>query len=131
MTEYCDEKSFDQDIRFQRIRNPFTVYCGPHQEPDGSDMMWCIISAEVPRDEFKREYPDANASSMANWPSGAGDNSLQWLTVDSVRRGQYYRIETKPAKLCMLGDGTIAWKDEIPKVRRSPSSKSATATSAL
>ena len=115
VTDYCDEKSFDQDIRFQRIRNPFTVYCGPHQEPDGSDMMWCIISAEVPRDEFKREYPDANASSMANWPSGAGDNSLQWLTVDSVRVAEYYRIETKPAKLCMLGDGTIAWKDEIPK----------------
>ena len=74
----------DQDIRFQRIRNPFTVYCGPHQSSTARhDVVHHPV--EVPRDEFKREYPDANASSMANWPSGAGDNSLQWLTVDSVR----------------------------------------------
>ena len=91
--------------------------------PDGSDMMWCIISAEVPRDEFKREYPDANASSMANWPSSAGDNSLQWLTVDSVRVAEYYRIETKPAKLCMLVMGRSHGRTRSRKVRRSPSSK--------
>lgn len=114
VTAYCDEKSFDQDIRFQRIRNPFTVYCGPHLEPDGSDMMWCIISEDVPRDEFKREYPNANASSQANWPSGTGDNVVQWLSAGSVRVAEYYRIETKPAMLCMLFDGTTAYEDELP-----------------
>lgn len=129
VTEYCDEKSFDQDIRFKRIRNPFTVYCGPHQEPDGSDMMWCVITAEVPRDDFKREYPKAEASAQANWPVGTGDNAVQWLTPDSVRVAEYYRIETKPAILCQMADGTIGYKDEIPNydpafcVRERPSEK--------
>lgn len=129
VTEYCDERSFDQDIKFKRIRNPFTVYCGPHQEPDGSDMMWCVITAEVPRDDFKREYPNAEASAIANWPTGTGDSSVQWMTADSVRVAEYYRIETKPATLCMMADGTVAYKDEIEGydpafcVRERPSEK--------
>ncbi len=114
-TEFCDEQSFDQDIKFKRVRNPFTVYCGPHQEPDGSDMQWCVISEDVPRDEFKRQYPNAEASSQANWPSGPNDNRINWLSVDSVRVAEYYRIEQKPATLCMLQDGTTAYKDEIPE----------------
>jgi hypothetical protein len=114
VTEYCDETSFDQDIKFKRIRNPFTVYCGPHLEPDGSDMLWCVISEEVPRDEFKREYPKANASDSANWPTGPGDANVQWLSVDSVRVAEYYRIELKPATLCLMADGTTGYKDEMP-----------------
>ena len=113
-TQYCDEKSFDQDIVFKRIRNAFTVYCGPHQEPDGSDMMWCVISAEVPRDEFKREYPNADACAQASWPTGTGDSSVSWLSTDSVRVAEYYRIETKSATLCQLTDGTTAYRDELP-----------------
>lgn len=115
VTEYCDETSFDQDIKFKRVRNPFTVYCGPHQEPDGSDMMWCVISEEVPRDEFKREYPNAEASGRANWPTGPGDGAVAWLSVDSVRVAEYYRIETKPATLVRLSDGSTGYKDELPK----------------
>lgn len=116
VTEYCDEGSFDQDIRFKRIRNPFTVYCGPHQEPDGSDMQWCVISEDVPRDEFKREYPTADATAQANWPQGPNDSAIHWLSVDSVRVAEYYRIEEKPATLVMLADGTKGWKDDLPKV---------------
>lgn len=116
VTEYCDEGSFDQDIKFKRIRNPFTVYCGPHQEPDGSDMQWCVISEDVPRDEFKREYPNADATAQANWPQGPNDSAIHWLSVDSVRVAEYYRIEEKPATLVMLADGTTGWKDDLPTV---------------
>ena len=114
VTDYCDEKSFDQEIKFKRIRNPFTVYCGPHEEPDGSDMPWCVITSEVPRDEFQRDYPKAEASAQTSWPRGRGDNAVQWLSVDSVRVAEYYRIETKPATLYLLGDGSTAWEDELP-----------------
>lgn len=127
VTDYCDEKSFDQEIRFKRIRNPFTVYCGPHEEPDGSDMLWCVITSEVPRDEFRQEYPNADASAQTSWPRGSGDNAVQWLSVDSVRVAEYYRVETKPATLCQLGDGSVAWKDELPPManvlRERPSEK--------
>ena len=127
VTDYCDEKSFDQEIKFKRIRNPFTVYCGPHEEPDGSDMLWCVITSEVPRDEFRQEYPNAVASAQTSWPRGSGDNAVQWLTVDSVRVAEYYRVETKPATLCQLGDGSVAWKDELPPManvlRERPSEK--------
>lgn len=114
VTEYCDPQSFDQDIKFQRIRNPFTVYCGPHMQPDGSDMQWCVISEDVPRDEFKRQYPDADASSQANWPRGQGDYEVQWLTEDTVRVAEYYRIETTKATLLEMPDGA-AWEDDVPQ----------------
>ncbi len=43
LTEYCDEKSFDQDIKIGRIRNPFSVYMDPTiQDPCGSDAKWCF-----------------------------------------------------------------------------------------
>lgn len=115
VTEYCDPRSFDQDIKFQRIRNPFSVYCGPHMQPDGSDMQWCVISEDVPRDEFCKQYPNADASSQANWPRGQGDYSVQWLTEDTVRVAEYYRIETTKATLLEMPDGSTAWEDEVPQ----------------
>ena len=32
VTEYCSEKSFDQDVKIRRVRNPFTVYTDPGAE---------------------------------------------------------------------------------------------------
>lgn len=116
VTEYCDETSFEQEIKFKRVRNPFTVYCGPHLEPDGSDMKWCVISEEVPRDEFKSEHPNAEACGRNDWPTGPGDSAVSWLSVESVRVAEYYRIEEQEATLVMLADGTTGWKDELPPI---------------
>lgn len=115
-TDYCDEKSFDQDPKFARIPNPFTVYGDPYStEPDGSDQTRCLITEMLPRSEFKAQYPKADATSMQNLPAGSGDGSSVWLTEDSVRVAEYYRVETESQKLYRLQDGSSAWEDELPE----------------
>jgi hypothetical protein len=94
ITDYCTPSSFDQDIRFKRIRNPFTVYMDPmSEEPDGSDQKRCMLTSKMSRQDFKREYPDAKPSTEG-FQLGLGDASnADWLGEDFVRIAEYYRIE--------------------------------------
>lgn len=114
VTDYCTEDSFDQEIRFRRIRNPFTVYMDPlSEEPDGSDQRRCMISAKMSRIDFKRDYPDAQASNDT-FSLGVGDSSnLNWLGADFVRIAEYYRIEEQAATLIELSNGETGWKDKL------------------
>lgn len=112
VTDYADDDSFDQDIRFQRIRNAFTVYLDPHsQEPDGSDAEFAIIYDDVSRAEFKRLYPDADASSISSF--GPGDGASPWISEDSVRIAEYYRVEHDAATLVRLSNGESGWEDQL------------------
>ena len=47
LTEYCDENSFDQDLRIGRVRNSFSVYMDPMaQDPTGADAEFCFITED-------------------------------------------------------------------------------------
>ncbi len=110
MTEYEDENSFNQVIRFKRIRNALSVRIDPLSiEPDGSDMKWCFIETWMSREEFKAQYPDAEAG---NWPLAQGANYAGWVEENEVLVCEYYRIEQSDATLCLLSDGSTRWKDE-------------------
>ena len=53
VTEYVDEKSFDQEIYIRAVRNTFTGYIDPSaQLPDGSDMEWFIFSEKMKREDY-------------------------------------------------------------------------------
>jgi len=113
VTEYCDEESFDQDIVFKRIRNAFTVYFDPAStEPDGSDQTKCAISTKMPKTEFKRLYPKAQASDDA-LVAGLGDRGTGWFDENTVRVTEYYRVSMKTATLVLLSNGETGWKDEL------------------
>lgn len=111
ITQYCDEATFDQEIAFKRIRNAFTVYMDPGiQEVDGSDQTRCIITEKMPRTEFKRKYPKANASGANGFPTGTGDTTLtEWLGNDFVRVAEFYKVEFEKAWLVMTDQGP-AWE---------------------
>jgi len=113
VTDYESPDSFNQVIRFDRIRNPFQVYVSRYKEADGSDMRWAMIACDMPRDEFRYEYPDADASQL-DWQTGIGD-SAGWITQQTVRVVEYYRVECTPATLVMLDDGTVLYEDDVPE----------------
>lgn len=92
VTEYFDPLSFDQDLRIVRIRNPFSVYLGPHQEPDASDMDWGFITEQLSKEEFELAYPNASATGLDDW-KGEGDEEADWLPDGKVRVVQYYYRE--------------------------------------
>jgi hypothetical protein len=111
VTDYESPDSFDQVIKFDRIRNRFSVYLGPHKEADASDMPWALIAVEMTRDDFRAEYPDADMASFDSVTTH-GDRQSGWVTNEAVRVVEYYRIERKPDTLCLLPDGRTVYKSE-------------------
>jgi hypothetical protein len=91
LTEYCDDNSFDQDIKIGRVRNSFSVYMDPLiQDPCGADARWCFITEDMPREEYERTYPDAAPVSTLQ-SLGVGDQSIsQWLNDKTVRIAEYF-----------------------------------------
>jgi hypothetical protein len=110
-TEFESDTSFDQKIMFRSVRNPLSVRIDPlATEPDGSDMRFAFIESLMSRDDFKRQYPDADANDPT-WLSG-GEYS-KWLMADSVLVCRYWYIETETATVIQLSNGETGWKDKL------------------
>lgn len=94
LTEYCDDDTFDQDIKIARVRNSFSVYMDPNsQDPCGADMEWCLITEDVSRDVYERTYPNA-APVTSLLSMGVGDQNLnQWINENTVRIAEYYYFD--------------------------------------
>jgi hypothetical protein len=111
LTEYCDEDSFDQDLKIGRIRNSFSVYMDPMiQDPCGADAQWCFITEDLPKDEYERLYPDA-LPIYSMQQQGIGDQALsQWLTQETVRIAEYFYIEYEKSTLNLYPGEVTAFK---------------------
>jgi hypothetical protein len=100
LTEYCDDNTFDQDIKIGRIRNSFSVYMDPTiQDPCGSDAKWCFITEDISKADYERMYPDS-APITTLQSLGVGDQNLsQWLNEDTIRIADYYYCDYDRATL--------------------------------
>lgn len=110
LTEYCDDNTFDQDIKIGRIRNSFSVYMDPLiQDPTGADAKWCFITEDVTKAEYERMYPDAVPISTLQ-SLGVGDQSISnWLNEDTVRIADYYYIDYDKATLNLYPGNATAF----------------------
>lgn len=111
LTEYCDENSFDQDIKIARVRNPFAVYMDPMiQDPCGADAQWCFVTEDITKDEYERQYPNATPVSSIQ-SLGIGDQSINaWLGEDTVRIAEYFYIDIKSETLNLYPGNQTAFK---------------------
>ena len=106
LTDYIDERSFDQDIKIGRIRNRFSVYLDPNRmEPDGSDAQYGFIIDKMTKDAFEEEYPDADGE----WPT---DVYQDWYGDDWVMVAEYYWYEYEEVTLHLLENGAIVTAKE-------------------
>ena len=111
LTEYCDENTFDQDLRIGRIRNSFSVYMDPTiQDPCGADAEWCFITEDIPKADFERAYPDAEPISSV-LQRGVGDQALsQWINQDTVRIAEYFYKEHSKETLNLYAGNQTAFE---------------------
>ena len=111
LTEYCDDNTFDQDIKIGRVRNSFSVYMDPMiQDPCGSDARWCFITEDISKEDYERMFPDASPISTLQ-QMGVGDQSIsQWLNENTVRIAEYFYIEHEPATLNLYPNGMTAFE---------------------
>lgn len=108
ITEYAAEDSFDQEIYIKPIKNPLNVLLDSRiQEPDGSDAKRGFIFRDIPKDEFEKDYPNADAQSWD--PIGNG-----WRTKEAVRVAEYFYCDYVDDTLYALPDGTTALESDMP-----------------
>jgi hypothetical protein len=105
-TDYEDSDSMDQEVFIEPIPDPLGVYLDPDiQQKDGSDAMFGFVFKNLPRDEFKKQYPKyiqyAGRTALGN---GQG-----WLDEDHVRVARYYRRTEDKDELILypIEDGTF------------------------
>ena len=111
LTEYCDDNTFDQDIKIGRIRNSFSVYMDPLiQDPTGADAKWCFITEDVTKAEYERMYPDSTPITTLQ-SLGVGDQSISnWLNEDTIRIADYYYIDFDKATLNLYPGNATAFE---------------------
>ena len=98
-TAYADDNSFDQEIYIREVPDSMSVYLDPHiKKRDGSDAKFGFIFEDMPREEFKRRFP--NSLIPAVEPQG----NQNWITKDVVRLATYYEVEEKKEWLYSIPD---------------------------
>jgi portal protein len=114
LSEYIDEKSFEQELKLAAIRNTFTVYIDPAaRQPAAEDMEWCIISEKMKRTEYRRKFPEQQES---EWREGAaGDQGPDWETEDEIRLAEYFRVGKVKDVLVKLTNGDSVYLSDFNK----------------
>lgn len=106
ITDYEAPDSFDQVIKFDRIRNVFSVHMDPSiKSPDGSDMTYCFLESSMPLRDFKVEYPK---SEIVKTTSLDGDEDEKEVIVL-----EYYSIEESPDTLIKLITGEVGFRSDL------------------
>lgn len=112
-TGYCDDDSFDLDIKIGRIHDPNKVYFDPESTAvDGSDARWAFVVEEWNREDFEKDYPDVD---VTGWDKGGAGDASGWYGKETARVAEYFVIEKQPKTLALLQDGTVVDKQEIPE----------------
>ena len=111
LTEYCNDETFDQDIRIERVRNSFSVYMDPTiQDPCGADAEWCFVTEDILRTEYERLFPDASPISTL-YSQGVGDDGISsWLQEDTIRIAEYFYKTYEKATLHLYPDNQTAFR---------------------
>lgn len=87
-TEYANPMSFDQEIRIERITNPFSVLMDPsHERLDGADSNYCFVFDDMDVADFEAEYPEADVEDFPTPYAG------EWRTENTIRVAEYYYRE--------------------------------------
>ena len=118
-TQYVGSKTFDQELRIERIVNPLSVYCDPwSQQADKSDMNWAIELEWYSHDEYEAEFGTDTEASKSNFYEGIYNPVPEWITKDGVQVARYWYVETETRKLVGLewpdGRVTAEYKDSLP-----------------
>lgn len=114
ITEYTYPGTFNQELRVVRVPNPRDVMLDPYiQKADGSDARFGFVEIDMPKDEYKRQYPKAK---YTNWDGDATRYGEGWISDKCVRVCEYfYKIET-PALVHLLDDGTTIADDDYQAI---------------
>lgn len=113
VTEYACDDSFDLDIRFKRVANPFSIRADPYStETDSSDWNVAFVEETYSPDQFRKEYPDAKPTSW-EIEEGSSDSDTEDKSITVV---EYWTRDKITRNLLKLSDGQVVFEDEFLEV---------------
>jgi hypothetical protein len=117
-TRFCGNKTFDQEIRIERILNPFSILMDPYaREADKSDAKYAFELEWFSRDEYEDEFGKTEVAKM-NFFDGGVNPVPDWITRDGVLVARYWylEIETKTLVAIQWPDGKVTneYLEDLP-----------------
>lgn len=116
-SEYIGTRSFEQDLKIERIKNRLAVTIDPAATaPDMSDQNYCFIDDWMREEDFLKEYPKFKHLARPVPLADAFERSV-WYREGFVRSSEYYyreKIEVEIAELRngrVITDGSDAYDD--------------------
>lgn len=108
-SEYAEDDSFNQKLVIKPINDMMSVWADlNYQQPDGSDRNFIFIEEEFAKEEFLRKWPKADPISWDSMENCWGDSEM-------IRVVDYYRRVCHKKTLVQMNDGTVGYKDDLPK----------------
>lgn len=99
VTEYENNKSFNQDFRIKRVKDPLSVYFDPDaSEKDKSDGLFAFVFDLVLDEKLDEAYPGMKEL-MTNAPLGGVSAYDGWIIKDHTRVCEYFRKVAKKDRL--------------------------------
>lgn len=105
LTEYANDTGGEQNIRIERVLNPFSVYIDQAaRKADRSDMRFAFITTDLPKDEYEELYGEKSSVESLEEFAATGDESAQdWMPEGKVRVAEYFCIKHKESEI-QVGD---------------------------
>jgi hypothetical protein len=104
LTDYTDERSFDQEFKIKRVKNFKSVLIDPDfEEGDGSDIEYGFIFSKLSKNEFERKYPGKAYTSV----DIDNDQMAIWVDHDSIYIAEYYYLKDHTYTIHQLSDGRV------------------------
>jgi Phage P22-like portal protein len=104
--DYADGDTFDQELKVERVYNPFSVFLDPFaKDPTRKDARYGFVVEEMPKEEFEAQYPDATVSAITS--DHKLPNFEQWMTADAVTVAEYFWVDHKEHEIALLPSGQV------------------------
>lgn len=111
--EYKTGKTFTQQLRVERIMNPFAVVDDPlANKLDRCDSRYRFVVDRMARDEFKNKYPNATVSDFDIPQEQRAAIDVAWFTDDRVRIAEYWVKDTVTTTIVEMPDGSALEQSE-------------------
>ena len=104
ITDYIDDDPtrLDQEVKIERVQNPFSVYVDPSsQKPDGSDARYAFIVEDLPKEEYRARFPASQMAALSEFTS-AGNQAQEWMPEGSIRIAEYFYIEEEREQMALV-----------------------------
>lgn len=111
LTDYKDDRSFDQELVVKGVKNPLSVVADPDaDETCWEDMNWGFVVEDMSHEAFRETYPDGD---LSGFPEDDADYT-EWLSQDTIKIAEYWVRRPYHTKLYLLSDGqTVREDDEV------------------